>query len=210
MHHAHALPHLGALLRTLVALRTGLGPASLLPLLPSWHDRGAAVLGGCVSLADAPDLSPGCQAVLDSSAGKAGSPTRSERRLLLIAELRQGGPRPGWQAKMGRKWGIKRAQVGQELAEARAELEASRTPEAAIVQAHELIVQSIETAQQIDRDAEEIEDPVDRARTRATAAGVKLKAAAELRQLYRKGGGLADALAAVAAGGALTSGALKG
>jgi len=133
-------------------------------------------------------------AVVDPTSGKAGAPTPTERQAIYLAMLRKGDPAPRWITHQAAAWGLTHAAISQELKEARAVLEASRTPDAALIQAHELIQQAVEAADQIDHEADAVDDPADRADIRGKAAGLKLKAAAELRQLYRKGGGLVDAM----------------
>lgn len=144
--------------------------------------------------------------------GRAGIPTPSERQAVYTRKLREGDLPPGWMARQARKWGLNRNTVIAEVQTARAALEASRTPDAAATQAHELIQQVIEAAAQIDQDAAEIDEPEKRAKTRALAAGLKLKAATELRNLYRKSSGLASEVAALMGGKApaLTDDLLKG
>lgn len=143
---------------------------------------------------------------------KQGAPVPTERLEVYLQELRRGGPSHGWMASQARRWGLSKKTVVVEVQKARLLLEASRTPDAASRQAHELIQQVIETAAEIDRDATEIDEPEKRAKTRALAAGLKLKAATELRNLYRKSSGLASEVAALMSGSppALTDDALKG
>lgn len=147
-----------------------------------------------------------------TSEGKVGAPTPTERREIYLQELRKGGPPPGWGARMAKRWGLAKGQVYGEIASVREDLSSTRTPDAAATQAHELIQQVIETAAEIDRDAILINEPEKRAKTRALAAGLKLKAATELRNLYRKSSGLASEVAALMSGSppALTDDALKG
>ena len=133
-------------------------------------------------------------AVVDATSGAAGTPTPTERQAIYLALLRKGEPPPKWISRQAAAWGISSVVVGDELVEARLILEASRTPDAALIQAHELIQQAVEAADQIDHEADAVDDPADRADIRGKAAGLQLKAAAELRQLYRKGGGLVDAM----------------
>lgn len=125
-------------------------------------------------------------AVVDPAAGRAGTPTPSERMAHYIALLRKGEPPHGWPTRQAEAWGITSQVVRDELEEARQQLAASRTPDAAQVLAHELIVQSVETADDIEAKAAEVDNPVEQGRLMAEAAKIKLKAAAELRQLYRK------------------------
>ena len=124
--------------------------------------------------------------MVDSASGAVGTPTPSERMAHYIALLRKGDPPHGWPARQAEVWGIHSSLIRTELEEARQQLAASRTPDAAQVLAHELIVQSVEEAEEIRADADACEDATERGRLRAEAAKLKLKAAAELRQLYRK------------------------
>lgn len=87
-------------------------------------------------------------ATLDGASGGAGTPTPSEREALCLAQLRKGEPPPGWISARAAEWGISHQQVSQQLAAAREILSASRTPTAAQVLAHELVVQAIELADQ--------------------------------------------------------------
>lgn len=127
--------------------------------------------------------------------GRAGAPTPSERREVYLEQLRKGPLPPGWMSKKAREWGIHRNSVIIEVAGVKEALNATRTPDAAATQAHELIQQTIDAAGEIDKDAGEIDDPEKRARTRAIAATLKLKAADALRNLYRKNSGLASEVA---------------
>lgn len=85
-------------------------------------------------------------ATLDEASGGAGTPTPSEREALCLAQLRKGEPPPGWISARAAEWGISHQQVSQQLAAARELLAASRTPTAAQMLAHELVVQAIELA----------------------------------------------------------------
>ncbi len=165
--------------------------------------------GGVMAAGSSPVESEG---VATPVPGRAGIPTPSERQTIYTRKLREGELPPGWMARQARKWGLNRNTVIAEVQTARAALEASRTPDAAATQAHELIQQVVETAAEIDRDAILIDEPEKRAKTRALAAGLKLKAATELRNLYRKSSGLASEVAELVSGRrpALTDDALKG
>lgn len=158
---------------------------------PNGHDRGEG------------------RAVLVHKGGKAGAPTPSERRVLYIQQIRKGGPPPGWMARQARAWGLQKNQVAAEVGAAREALEATRTPDAAHRLAHELLQQTIEAAEEIDKDAAEIDDPEKRAKARALGATLKLRASAGLASLYRKGGSLAEELVR-GLGAPLSAGALGG
>lgn len=137
-------------------------------------------------------------ALVDPASGKAGSPTPSERQAVYLATLRKGKLPRGWVVARSREWGLSTPTISEELAAARAELEASRQAPAAKATAHELVIQAAELADGVKRlaaqaikAASEGEGGLSRAKglevgakILATAAGLKLKAAAELRQLH--------------------------
>lgn len=117
----------------------------------------------------------------------------------MLSALRQGDLPHGWLASQARAWGLTKEQVGDELARARAEHEASRTPEAAQRLAHELTQQAHELLPEIERISREpieTDDPrllVAKLREReARAKGLrelatlKLKTAASYVAIYRK------------------------
>lgn len=142
------------------------------------------------------------EATEGASGGEGESPHRpnsAARRGLLLAALRQGDLPHGWVASRARAWGLTKEQVSDELARARAEFEASRTPEAAQRLAHELTQQAHELLPEIERIAREpivTDDPrllVARLREREARAkglrelaALKLKTAASYVAIYRK------------------------
>lgn len=137
-------------------------------------------------------------ALVDPASGKAGSPTPSERQALYLAALRKGKLPRGQVAAWAKAWGLSTPTISEELAAARADLEASRQAPAAKAQAHELITQAAELADNVKRlaaQALKVAAEGDAglqkakglevgAKLLASAAGLKLKAAAELRQLH--------------------------
>lgn len=165
-------------------------------------------------------------ALVDAASGKAGSPTPSERQAVYLATLRRGPLPRGWVVSKAKEWGLSTPTLSEEIKVARAELEQSRQAPAAKAQAHELIVQAAELADTVKRLAaaplkpdpgEAPEATVARAKglevrckLLGLSAGLKLKAAAELRQLH----GLKPADGAGAYGGGdlppLTRDALHG
>ena len=145
------------------------------------------------------DPSPPHLAVVDASAGSSGSPTPSERQEVYLATLRRGRLPHGQVARWARAWGLAPSTVSEELAAARAALEASREAPAARVLAHELTLQAAELADQVRRIAGQAVKAATEggegglrkakglevgAKVLASAASLKLKAAAELRQLH--------------------------
>lgn len=90
--------------------------------------------------------SGGFLATVDETSGKAGSPTPSERRAYYLATLRKGPLPPGWGQKHATLWGVHPSLISDELREARATLEAARTPTAAQIAAHEQTWQAVELA----------------------------------------------------------------
>ena len=140
-------------------------------------------------------------ALVQHKGGKAGAPTPSERRELYLAELRKGGPAPGWMARQARAWGLLKSQVTMEMAAARTAFEADHTPDVAHRQAKEQVRQAIEATDAAEREAREIDDPAKRTDALLKIARARTQNAAALAALYRKGGGLAQELAgAVSAG----------
>lgn len=141
------------------------------------------------------------EGVLAPENGAAGSPTPTERQAVYLAELRRGGPPPGWGAARAREWGLNPATVARELTAARAVLDESRSPDAVQVLAHELTVQAGELADEIeelahrpveaDRDtpAEIIEARGramgEQAKALGLAASLKLKTAATLLAVHK-------------------------
>jgi hypothetical protein len=138
-------------------------------------------------------------ALVDATTG-ARKPPPSERRAVYPALLRKGEPPRGWVAAMSRAWGLTHNTVGAELATARNELAASRTPEAAAALAHDLIVQASELADQLEamarapaptRDAAVIgawaATLTARTRVLVAAVNLKLRCTAQLRALYGLG-----------------------
>lgn len=138
-------------------------------------------------------------AVVDSSAGSSGSPTPSERQEVMISMLRRGRLPHGQVTRWAKAWGLVPSTVSEELAAARATLDASREAPAAKVLAHELVIQAAELADQVCRLAGQAVKAASEggdtglrrakglevgAKILATAAGLKLKAAGELRQLH--------------------------
>lgn len=133
-------------------------------------------------------------AVVDPAAGAAGTPTPSERQGYLIAQLRKGEPPRGWVVALAKRWGLSHSALSEEIAAARALLEQSRSPEAAAVLAHELIVQAVELGEKVQKlSAAPPSNPateaalVRRARGLAEVAKIKPKAAATLRQIHNLG-----------------------
>lgn len=149
-------------------------------------------------------------ALVDKESGKAGSPTPSERMEVYLAMLRRGKLPHGWAAARAKEWGLNRATVSEEIARARATLEASRAAPIAKGIAHELIMDAVElkeAARQLlsaplaakGDDAEMVTAKAKALEARVKAltavAGLGLKCAAELRQLHglkpaEGGGGL--------------------
>ncbi len=138
-------------------------------------------------------------AVVDSSAGSSGSPTPSERQEVMISMLRRGRLPHGQVTRWAKAWGLVPSTVSEELAAARAALDTSREAPAAKVLAHELVIQATELADQVRRLAGQAVKAASEggdaglrrakglevgAKILATAAGLKLKAAGELRQLH--------------------------
>lgn len=138
-------------------------------------------------------------AIVDAGSGRAGSPTPSERMEVYLAMLRRGALPRGWPAARAKEWGLSKATVNEEIARARATLEASRAAPVAKGIAHELIVGAIE----LNTAARELlaaplaakgDDPemvtakakalAERVKALTMVAGVNLKCAAELRQLH--------------------------
>jgi hypothetical protein len=134
-------------------------------------------------------------ALVQHKGGKAGAPTPSERRELYLAELRKGGPAPGWMARQARAWGLIKSQVTMEMAAARAVFDADHTPETAHRQAKEQVRQAIEATDAAEQVAREIDNPAKRADALLKVARARAQNAAALAALYRKGGGLAQELA---------------
>lgn len=133
-------------------------------------------------------------AVVDPAAGAAGTPTPSERQGYLIAQLRKGEPARGWVVALAKRWGLSHSALSEEIAAARALLEQSRSPEAAAVLAHELIVQAVELGEKVQKlaSAPPSNPTTEAALTRrlkglSVAATLKLKAAATLRQVHSLG-----------------------
>lgn len=143
-------------------------------------------------------------AVVDEASGASGSPTPSEREAVYLATLRQGEPRRGWLDRLARQWGLAPQVVSREVEEARQLLQASRTPDAAQVLAHELTLQAIELgddAQQLASaplarqpgDTGEVIEALAKARESqvkalASVAGLKLKCASSLLAIWRPKG----------------------
>ena len=139
-------------------------------------------------------------ALVDATSGKAGSPTPTERQAVYLATLRRGPLPRGWVVSKAKEWGLSTPTLSEELQAARAALASSRQAPAAKVQAHEMIVQAAELADTIKRLAaaplkpdpgEAPEATIARAKglevrckLLGLSAGLKLKAAAELRQLH--------------------------
>ena len=143
--------------------------------------------------------SRGHLAVVDPAGGDPGSPTPSERQELYIAALRRGRLPHGQVTRWAKAWGLVPSTVSEELAAARAALDASREAPAAKVLAHELVIQAAELADHVRRLAVQAIKAAGEggeaglrkakgyetgAKILASAAGLKLKAAGELRQLH--------------------------
>jgi len=147
-----------------------------------------------------PDASSrGHLAVVDPTGGDPGSPTPSERQDVYIAALRRGRLPHGQATRWARAWGLVPSTVSEELAAARAALDASREAPAAKVLAHELVIQAAELADNVRRLAPQAIKAAGEggeaglrkakgyetgAKILASAASLKLKAAGELRQLH--------------------------
>ncbi len=143
--------------------------------------------------------SRGHLAVVDPAGGDPGSPTPSERQEVYIAALRRGNLPRGQVTRWARAWGLVPSTVSEELATARAALDASREAPAAKVLAHELVIQAAELADNVRRLAAQAIKSANEggevgvrkakgyetgAKILATAATLKLKVAGELRQLH--------------------------
>lgn len=143
-------------------------------------------------------------AVVDPQAGKVGSPTPSERRQVYAKLLREGGPPAGWPTRQAKLWGVHHSLVTSELAEARAEHEASYGPDVAMREARDLIRTAAEISDHMHKLAgasivgkDDSSDMVvakakaleARVKALAAVANIKLKASGELRQLYRPASG---------------------
>lgn len=143
--------------------------------------------------------SRGHLAVVDPVGGEPGSPTPSERQEVYIAALRRGRLPHGQVTRWARAWGLVPSTVSEELAAARAALDASREAPAAKVLAHELVTQAAELADNVRRLAAQAIKSANEggeaglrkakgyetgAKILASAASLKLKAAGELRQLH--------------------------
>lgn len=122
--------------------------------------------------------------------GRAGSPTPTERRALCLSLLRRGELPPGWITRQAKAWGITQQAVSLDLDDARAELAASRTPDAAQLLAHEQVQQSIEAADKIEALAADLDDPADRITALEKAAKLRQNAAKTLQALYKKPGAM--------------------
>lgn len=122
--------------------------------------------------------------------GKAGSPVPTERRRVYTAMLRRGELPPGWISRQARAWGLTQSVVSREIDEARAELAASRTPDAAQLLAHEQVQQSIEAADRIEALAADLDDPADRITALEKAAKLRQNAAKALQAIYKKPGAM--------------------
>jgi hypothetical protein len=77
-------------------------------------------------------------AVVDEQGGKVGSPAPSERQEVYIAALRRGRLPHGQVMRWAKAWELAPSTVSEELAAARAALDASREAPAAKILAHEL------------------------------------------------------------------------
>lgn len=145
----------------------------------------------------------GCGETVGLTSGDGGAtvsrPSPEERQALYLALLRRGEVPFGWAAERAREWGLTKGQVGDELARARAEHEASRTPEAAQRLAHELTQQAHELLPEIERISREpieTDDPrllvaklrerEARAKGLRELANLKIKTAASYIAIYRK------------------------
>lgn len=143
--------------------------------------------------------SRGHLAVVDPAGGDPGSPTPSERHDVYITALRRGRLPHGQVTRWAKAWGLVPSTVSEELAAARAALDASREAPAAKVLAHELVIQAAELADNVRRLAAQAIKAAGEggetglrkakgyeagAKILATAATLKLKAAGELRQLH--------------------------
>lgn len=153
------------------------------------------------------EVLPGCSEIDVEDAGKAGSPTPTQRRAFIIERLRQGPLPPGWQAKMARLWGISTPVMCKDVALAQEELSALRSPEQVQAHAHEQVLKVLGSADEIDAASREL-SPEARIKALALSAGLRIKAAAELRNLSRKGTSLGDTLANALA--PLSAASLKG
>jgi hypothetical protein len=138
-------------------------------------------------------------AVVDEQGGKVGSPAPSERQEVYIATLRRGRLPHGQVMRWAKAWELAPSTVSEELATARAVLDASREAPAAKILAHELTLQAAELADNVRRlAAQAIKAATEGgegglrkakglevgAKMLASAASLKLKTAAELRQLH--------------------------
>jgi hypothetical protein len=138
-------------------------------------------------------------AVVDEQGGKVGSPAPSERQEVYIAALRRGRLPHGQVMRWAKAWELAPSTVSEELAAARAVLDASREAPAAKILAHELTLQAAELADNVRRlAAQAIKAATEGgegglrkakglevgAKMLASAASLKLKTAAELRQLH--------------------------
>jgi hypothetical protein len=136
-------------------------------------------------------------AVVDEQGGKVGSPAPSERQEVYIAALRRGRLPHGQVMRWAKAWELAPSTVSEELAAARAALDASREAPAAKILAHELTLQAAELADNVRRlAAQAIKAATEGgegglrkglevgAKMLASAASLKLKTAAELRQLH--------------------------
>lgn len=138
-------------------------------------------------------------AIVDASSGRAGSPTPSERMEVYLAMLRRGKLPHGWSAARAKEWGLSKATVNEEIARARATLEASRAAPVAKGLAHELIVDAIELKEaarellaaplaakgdDADMVIAKAKALAERVKALTSVASLSLKCAAELRQLH--------------------------
>jgi hypothetical protein len=120
--------------------------------------------------------------------GPPAAPDAAARQRIYLAALRRGGGELpwGWLADRARAWNLSPSTVSEELVAAREALAAARTPAATRKRAHDLVVEAAEIGEQLHRAA--LTAPAGqlgalerRARVLATAAGMKRRAAAELR-----------------------------
>jgi hypothetical protein len=89
--------------------------------------------------------------VVDEQGGKVGSPAPSERQEVYIAALRRGRLPHGQVMRWAKAWELAPSTVSEELAVARAALDASREAPAAKILAHELTLQAAELADNVRR-----------------------------------------------------------
>lgn len=147
--------------------------------------------------------------------GPPATPDAAARQRSYLAALRRGaGELPwGWLADRARAWNLSPSTVSEELVAAREALAAVRTPAATRKRAHDLAVEAAEISEQLHRAALTV--PLGqlgalerRARVLLTAAGMKLRAAAELRA-WADGGPIVESVPVLTFGEALRAESLQ-